>query len=75
MLGTMARLYAYSKWPRTTFALTHPKTTAHLAKMRWDLKHAYAPRVSAITTAIIALPFGYMVGRALRGADDVEEAE
>ncbi|MGH7482328.1 MAG: hypothetical protein ACRELV_09245 [Longimicrobiales bacterium] len=75
MLVTMARLYAYSRWPKTTFAVTHPKTTARLAKMRWDLKHAYAPRVSAVTTAVLALPFGYLVGRALRGSNREDEVE
>lgn len=73
MIGTLAKLYAYSRWPKATFMVTHPKTSARLAKMQWDLQNAYAPRVAAITTAVIAIPFGYMVGKALR--PDPESSE
>jgi len=60
------KLYAYGKAPVATFALTHPRTAARLAKMRWDFRHAYAPRVAAIGAAAIALPLGLALGRARR---------
>jgi hypothetical protein len=75
MIGSMTQLYAYSRWPKTTFAVTHPKTTLRLAKMRWDLRHAFAPRVAAVTAALVAVPFGYAIGRALRDGDTAEEEE
>jgi hypothetical protein len=41
----------------------HPKQSARLAKTRWDLRHAYAPRLTAIGAAALALPVGILIGR------------
>jgi hypothetical protein len=41
----------------------HPKKTAKLVKFRWDIRHAYAPRVAAVGAALLALPLGLALGR------------
>lgn len=63
MIRSIAKTVAYSKAPRTTFAVLHPKRAARLKKMRYDLRHAYAPRVTALGVAAVALPLGYLLGR------------
>lgn len=63
MIRDMAKVFAYSRAPRTTFAVMHPKQTARLAKTRWDLRHAFAPRLTAVAAAALALPVGFMIGR------------
>jgi hypothetical protein len=63
MLGKLLKLYAYSKAPKATFAVLHPRTTAQLAHARYDMKHGWAPRATAVGAALIALPIGYLVGR------------
>jgi len=63
MIRAMAKMFAYSRAPRTTFTLMHPKQSARLAKTRWDLRHAYAPRLTAISAAALALPLGFLIGR------------
>jgi hypothetical protein len=72
MIRTMAKVFAYSKAPKTTFALSHPKESMRLAKARWDLRHAYAPRIAAVSAAVLALPIGIMLGRMGRrnGSDE-----
>lgn len=73
MIGKLMKLYAYGKAPRATFAVTHPRKAARLMKMRWDMKHALAPRLAAVGTAALTLPLGYAVGRRLGGRDEREE--
>lgn len=63
MIRSIAKTVAYSKAPRTTFAVLHPKRAVRLKKMRYDLRHAYAPRVTALGVAAVALPLGYLLGR------------
>jgi hypothetical protein len=63
MIRAMAKMFAYSRAPRTTFTLMHPKQSARLAKTHWDLRHAYAPRLTAIGAAVLALPVGILIGR------------
>lgn len=63
MIRAMAKMFAYSRAPRTTFALMHPRQSARLAKTRWDLRHAYAPRLTALGAAALALPVGILIGR------------
>ena len=36
---------------------------AQLAHARYDMKHGWAPRATAVGAALIALPLGYLVGR------------
>lgn len=64
MVGKLLKAYAYAKAPRTTFATAHPVKTMRLAKFRWDIRHALAPRVAAIGVAAVALPLGVALGRA-----------
>lgn len=63
MIGSLARTLAYSKAPKTTFTILHPKKAVRLRKMQYDLRHAYAPRAAAIGAAALALPLGYLIGR------------
>lgn len=63
MIRSIAKTMAYSKAPKTTFALLHPSKAVRLQKMRYDLRHAYAPRVTAVGAAAVALSLGYLLGR------------
>jgi hypothetical protein len=63
MIRAAVKTYAYSKAPRTTFAVMHPRQAVKLRKLRWDIKHAYAPRVAALGALVVALPLGYALGR------------
>jgi hypothetical protein len=63
MLGTLVKAYAYRKAPRTTFTLLHPKQAVKVRRLRWDMRHAYAPRVAAVGALAVALPLGYALGR------------
>ena len=63
MIGTIAKTYAYARAPRTTFTVLHPKKALKARKLRWDMRHAYAPRVAAVGAAAVALPLGYLLGR------------
>lgn len=67
MIGSIARMYAYSKAPKTTFALRHPRTAIRLGKAKWDMKHAFAPRVAALGAAAVALPIGLWLGSRRNG--------
>lgn len=67
MLRTILKAVAYTRMPRTTFMVSHPRAASRMLKARWDMKHALAPRISAVGAAMIALPVGYAIGRALRG--------
>jgi hypothetical protein len=67
MIGSLLKAAAYSKAPKTTFAALHPKQAAHLKKLEWDMKHAYAPRVTALGVALLALPIGILLGRLTAG--------
>lgn len=72
MVRTILKMAAYSKAPKTTFAVMHPRKAARMKKFGWDMKHAPAPRVSAIGAAALALPIGLWLGR--RGARNGTEA-
>lgn len=66
MIRTLIKAMAYTRMPRTALMLSHPRATTRMMKTRWDLKHALAPRITAAGAAIIALPIGYALGRAMR---------
>lgn len=71
MVGSLLRMVAYRKAPKTTFAVMHPGKALRLKKFRWDMKHAYAPRVTALGAAALALPIGLWLGRhRSNGAED-----
>lgn len=65
MISSIAKTVAYSKAPRTTFTVLHPKRAVRLRKMKYDLRHAYAPRLAAVGAVALALPLGYVIGRGL----------
>lgn len=70
MIGTIAKTFAYTKAPRKTFAVLHPKRAAKLRRLRYDFRHAYAPRLAAAGVAALALPLGFLLGRKRNGAAD-----
>jgi hypothetical protein len=70
MIGAIARTLAYAKAPRTTFTVLHPKRAVKLRKLKWDFRHAYAPRVAAVGAAAVALPLGFALGRMGGGSDE-----
>ena len=63
MIGTLFKAIAYSKAPRTTFTMLHPGKAVRFRKFQWDMRHAYAPRVTALSAAALALPVGLWLGR------------
>lgn len=63
MLTTLLKLAAYTRAPRATFAVLHPIRTAQLAKVPFDLKTAYAPRITAVAAAILVAPLAYRLGK------------
>lgn len=65
MIGKMAKVAAYRNAPRTTAALLNPRAAARLAHTKYDLRHGYAPRITALGVALIAMPIGFLIGKAL----------
>lgn len=63
MIGTLLKAVAYSRAPRTTFTVLHPAKAVLFRKFRWDMRHAHAPRVTALGAAALALPLGMWLGR------------
>jgi hypothetical protein len=70
MIGSILKTAAYARAPRTTFTVLHPKKALKLRKMRWDMRHAYAPRVAAVGALALALPLGYAIGRSGNGTEE-----
>lgn len=66
MVGKLMKYYAIARAPRLTYSVSHPKQAARLAKTRWDLKHAWAPRITGVAALAMALPIGYLLGRMRR---------
>ena len=67
MIGTLLKMEAYKHAPRATFAALNPKQSARVAHMKYDLRHAYAPRLTAVGAALIAMPVGFLIGKMLTG--------
>ena len=65
MVGKMIKILAYKNAPRTTFAVLHPRTSARLAHTKYDMKHSYAPRITAVGAALLAMPIGFLIGKAV----------
>lgn len=63
MLGKLLKTYAYTQKPKTTLALLHPIRLAQLLKVPFDLKTAYAPRMTALATALVVAPLAYRLGK------------
>ena len=64
MIGKAVKLYTYYKAPKLAYTVYHPKNAARLAKTGWDLKHAWAPRLTGVVALAVALPLGYLIGKA-----------
>ncbi|MFW5951758.1 MAG: hypothetical protein ACOCVZ_06570 [Gemmatimonadota bacterium] len=73
MLRTIAKTVAYTKAPKATFAVLHPKRAVRLKKLKYDMRHAYAPRITAVGAAALALPIGYLLGRRGRNHNREEQ--
>ena len=63
MIREAIKLLAYSKAPKTTFAVNHPRAALKLKATGWDLRRGYAPRIAALGAAAVALPLGYAFGK------------
>ena len=63
MVRKLLKLFAYTQAPKTTFSLLHPVRAAQVAKTPFDLKTAYAPRLTAIVTALVVAPLAYRLGK------------
>ena len=73
MIGPIAKTFAYTKAPKKTFAVLHPKRAVKLRRLKHDFRHAYAPRVAAAGVAALALPLGFLLGRKRNGATADED--
>jgi hypothetical protein len=67
MIGKMAKVLAYRHAPRVMASIRHPGASAQLAHTKYDMRHGYAPRISAIGTALLAVPVGFLIGRLVTG--------
>ena len=65
MITTLHKGIAYSRAPKATFRILHPKEAAQLKVLPYDLRYGYAPRLAAIVAAGVALPLGILIGREL----------
>ena len=65
MIGKVIKYYAYVRAPKLAYSVNHPKNAARLVKTAWDLKHAWAPRLTGAAAMAVALPLGYIVGKKL----------
>ena len=63
MVGKLIKYYAIARAPRLAYSVSYPKQAARLAKTGWDLKHAWAPRITGVAALALALPVGYLLGR------------
>lgn len=63
MLGTLFKLYGYTKHPKLSFALRHPMPAAQILKTPYDLRTAYAPRIAVAATALLVAPLAYRLGK------------
>jgi hypothetical protein len=70
MIGSVAKMVAYSKAPRTTFTVLHPRKALKLRAMKQEVRHSPVPRIAAIGAAAIALPLGLALGRLTRRPSD-----
>lgn len=66
MVGKLMKYYAIARAPKLAYSISHPRHAARLAKTGWDLKHAWAPRITGVAALALALPVGFMLGRMRR---------
>jgi hypothetical protein len=63
MLGKLLKVIAYKRAPAATFTVLHPIETAQWVKVPWDLRYAYAPRLTALLTALLVAPLAFRLGK------------
>ncbi|HET7274811.1 MAG TPA: hypothetical protein VFI91_06500 [Longimicrobiaceae bacterium] len=61
MLGTILKVVAVAA------AVRHPVKAVQVRKVPFDMKHAFAPRLTALGTALVAVPLGIWIGRRMDG--------
>jgi hypothetical protein len=75
MLRNLIKLFAYSNFPKTTFAVRHPGDAARLVRMRRNVRHTMKSQTTAgIGAALIAIPVGYVIGRLVQKRVDTDVA-
>lgn len=74
MLKQAAIGLAYSRAPKITFALRHPRTALRLKALSWQLRRSAAPRVAGVAALAVALPLGWWLGR-LGGRRDADDGD
>ena len=65
MIGTLLKGVAYTRAPKLTFRVLHPKEAAQLKMLPYELRYGFAPRLTAVVAAAVALPLGILIGRRL----------
>jgi hypothetical protein len=77
MIRSVAKYLAWSRAPKATFAVTHPKETLRLLAARQEMRLvkkemrlSKAPRIAAIGAAALALPIGVALGRITAGRSE-----
>lgn len=65
MLKKIAKAVAYTKAPKTTFVLRHPRKALRAKAFQYQLRHSPAPRVTGLAAALVALPVGFLLGKKL----------
>ena len=63
MIGTLLKAYAYVRAPRITAVTLHPVRAVQWLKVPFDLKTAYAPRLTALTAAVVVGPLAFRLGK------------
>ncbi len=63
MLGNLLKVIAYKRAPAATFTVLHPVETVQWVKVPWDLRYAYAPRLTALATALVVAPLAFRLGK------------
>lgn len=63
MVRALLKLLAYSQAPKTAFSFLHPVTAVQVAKTPFDLRTAYAPRLTAVATVLLVAPLAYRLGK------------
>ncbi len=63
MLSKLLKVIAYKRAPAATFTVLHPIEAAQWVKVPWDFKHAYAPRIASLLTALLIAPLAFRLGR------------
>ncbi|HEV2147750.1 MAG TPA: hypothetical protein VGR37_10140 [Longimicrobiaceae bacterium] len=63
MIRSLLKLFAYTQAPKTSFAFLHPVKAAQVVKTPFDLRTAYAPRLTAVATALLVGPLAYRLGK------------